>query len=251
MLHIDSDIYRDLTNTEKEVLHFILENEEFVSNTTSRQIAERCNVSKTVIINVTKKMGFEGFSEYKYYLKNQIHKKQKNSTIDFVNDTMDNLSKTLLLNQQNQINDCVDKINKAETIYVLGRGSSKFMASYLTHQLITLNIKASVVSDYNHFGVIAKTMGENDLMIALSLSGETTITVNTAKIASMRKREVISITAFSNNSLAYFSDNNIYFSSTDVDTKTDDTVSRTPMLFVIELLINKVLKAQTDKNTSN
>lgn len=240
MLKLESDAYNSLTNTEKDVLHFIIDNQDFVIKSTSKDIAEKCSVSKTVIINLSKKIGFEGFNEYKYYLKNNVSEAHSKDDLNFVCDTMNSLKKTLLLNQQDQFDASVKKILEAETIYVLGRGSSKFMALYLTHQLMTLKIKAIVIQDFNHFDVIARTMNKDDLMIAISLSGETNITVNTANVAAMKQRKVISCTAFSNNSLSNVCETNLYFASSSIDTRIDDTVSRTPMLFLLEQLIHHV-----------
>ena len=240
MLNIDQDIYRSLTPTEKDVLHFVIDNQEYVVKATSRDIALKCSVSKTVVINLTQKIGFDGFNEFKYYLRDQLSNTVIESSNDFSSDIINSIERTISLNKDEEIDEVVLKILNADTIYVLGRGSSKYACAYLTHLLMTLKIKTVVVQDFNHYDVIGETMNENDLMIAISLSGETTITTNTAKIAAMKKRDIISFTSFSNNTLVSLSNNNIYFYSSNIDTRTQDTVSRTTLIFIIELIINKV-----------
>lgn len=240
MLSLNQEKYKSLTATEKDVLHFIIDNQEYVVNATSRDVASKCNVSKTVVINLSQKIGFEGFNEYRYYLKEQLNNNTIEANSEFSSDILNAIERTIRLNKEEELNEIVDKILATETIYVIGRGSSKYMCSYLTHLLMTLKIKTIVIQDFNHYDVIGQTMNENDLMIAISLSGETTITVNTAKIAAMKKREIISFTAFSNNSLANLANNNVYFFSDNVDTRVHDTISRTTLVFVIELLVNKI-----------
>ena len=63
--------YDILTNTERDLLHYILDNEELVQKLTAAKLADRCGVSKTVVINMCQKLGFDGYNELKYYLKNK------------------------------------------------------------------------------------------------------------------------------------------------------------------------------------
>ena len=69
--------YDILTNTERDLLHYILDNEELVQKLTAAKLADRCGVSKTVVINMCQKLGFDGYNELKYYLKNTILKMKK------------------------------------------------------------------------------------------------------------------------------------------------------------------------------
>lgn len=248
MLNIRSKVYRSLTMTEKDVLHFVLDNQKYVTTATCQEIADCCNVSKTVVINLAQKIGYEGFNEFKYTLKDQLEKQTVRREHNYTTDTMKNLERTLLLNQSEELDKIVTMILKADTIYIAGRGTTKYMALHFAHLLMTLKIKAIAIQDFNHFDVISQTMNEKDLMIAISLSGETKITVNTAQVAAMKKRDVISITNFSNNTLANLCKSNIYFASSSSDTRVHDTISRTPLLFVIELLINLVEDKMSELN---
>lgn len=233
--------YDMLTNTERHLLHFILDNEDLVQKYTASKIAEKCGVSKTVVINMCQKLGFDGYNELKYFLKNKnknILKKETNSK----NSLLNIVEKTLLINDEKMLDSIAQKICEASCIYVVSRGTSKAVGMYLTHLLLTLNIKCINVPDYNLLDIIAKKMNHEEIMVALSLSGETPIIVQTAKIVKAYGNSLITITAFANSSLCSYSDYSLFFSSSSLDTKNNDTLTRIGMFTVVDQLINSIRK---------
>lgn len=233
--------YDMLTNTERHLLHFILDNEDLVQKYTASKIAEKCGVSKTVVINMCQKLGFDGYNELKYFLKNKnknIIKKETNSK----NSLLNIVEKTLLINDEKMLDSIAQKICEASCIYVVSRGTSKAVGMYLTHLLLTLNIKCINVPDYNLLDIIAKKINHEEIMVALSLSGETPIIVQTAKIVKAYGNSLITITAFANSSLCSYSDYSLFFSSSSLDTKNNDTLTRIGMFTVVDQLINSIRK---------
>ena len=233
--------YDMLTNSERHLLHFILDNEDLVQKYTASKIAEKCGVSKTVVINMCQKLGFDGYNELKYFLKNKnknILKKETNSK----NSLLNIVEKTLLINDEKMLDSIAQKICEASCVYVVSRGTSKAVGMYLTHLLLTLNIKCINVPDYNLLDIIAKKMNHEEIMVALSLSGETPIIVHTAKIVKAYGNSLITITAFANSSLCSYSDYSLFFSSSSLDTKNNDTLTRIGMFIVVDQLINSIRK---------
>ena len=231
--------YDILTNTERDLLHYILDNEELVQKLTAAKLADRCGVSKTVVINMCQKLGFDGYNELKYYLKNKNNNNQNLVKEDNTKSLLvDIVEKTLAINDEVAIDAIAKKICSAECVYVISRGTSKAIGMYLTHLLLTLNIKCINIPDYNLLDIIAKKMSHNEVMIALSLSGETPIIVQIAKIVKAYGNSLITITAFSNSTLCMYSDYSLYFSSASLDTKNNDVVTRIGMMAVIDYLIS-------------
>lgn len=231
--------YDILTNTERDLLHYILDNEELVQKLTAAKLADRCGVSKTVVINMCQKLGFDGYNELKYYLKNKNNNNQNLVKEDNTKSLLvDIVEKTLAINDEAVVDAIAKKICSAECVYVVSRGTSKAIGMYLTHLLLTLNIKCINIPDYNLLDIIAKKMSHNEVMIALSLSGETPIIVQTAKIVKAYGNSLITITAFSNSTLCMYSDYSLYFSSASLDTKNNDVVTRIGMMAVIDYLIS-------------
>ncbi|MBG9988407.1 MurR/RpiR family transcriptional regulator [Aerococcaceae bacterium DSM 111176] len=59
---------QDFTTLEKEVIKFIKSDPNVVNNITLTQFADLIFVSSATISRTLKKLGFEGFSEFKYRL---------------------------------------------------------------------------------------------------------------------------------------------------------------------------------------
>ena len=55
------------SDTERDILAFMLENEEFVAEATINSLAHKTYTSTSSIIRLTKKLNFSGFAELKYF----------------------------------------------------------------------------------------------------------------------------------------------------------------------------------------
>ncbi len=62
-------LFNKLTNSEQKVFTYIYANQQKVIKMKINDLAKETFTSKTVIINLAQKLGFEGFSDLKYYLK--------------------------------------------------------------------------------------------------------------------------------------------------------------------------------------
>jgi len=61
--------YSELTISEQRVFSYIFNNQKTTLNMKIDDIAKAAFSSKTVIINMTQKLGFTGFADFKYYLR--------------------------------------------------------------------------------------------------------------------------------------------------------------------------------------
>jgi len=238
MINIDEKVYLSLSPSEKRVFEYIIYNQDKISKMSAQKLADYCNVSKTLVINLTQKIGYDGFSDLRFHIKNKEREEKINPMPS--HSSMDNFEKTMNIQQERHIHHAVELILKAKTVYCAGRGSSKHLTAYFAHLLMLLGIKCINIVDLNLMTVIAETMVENDVMIMFSLSGETAILTKTAQVAKMGKGELITVTAFTNNTIASFSDCALYFISDQKNTIVDDTVSRLPMFYIIERMINEI-----------
>ena len=138
--------YDELTDLEKKIVEYIMNNPKMIQDSPASEIAEILYVSKTSIINLSKKLGFEGYSELRYYVKDYLASKGKNNN-DLSYDTiLDNIhteiTKTISLQSEENINKIVNRILSSRIVYVVGRGASEPIANLLSSRLALLNIKA-------------------------------------------------------------------------------------------------------------
>ena len=69
-----------LTTAEKRVCNYIVENRDEVICMHINELAKKTFTSKTVVINMAKLLGFSGYSDIKYYLRNLVDGEKKQSS---------------------------------------------------------------------------------------------------------------------------------------------------------------------------
>ena len=67
--------YEKMNATEIKILQYIIKNIDEIQKITVKELSQRLFVSKTTIINLAKKLGYEGFSELRFFLKNISEKR--------------------------------------------------------------------------------------------------------------------------------------------------------------------------------
>lgn len=204
-------------------------------------LAKETFTSKTVIINLSQKLGFEGFSDLKYYLKSS---NSADADIKVLEDLQyglkQNIEKTFVVIEADLYKKISREVIEAKTVYVFARGTSKAAGYYLNHLLLTLGVKCIFVKDYNLLTLVGNTLESDELVILISLSGNTEKILEVANIAKVKGSRTIAITSFGNNELSKISDYTLHCVSNDTETKFNDSISRIGMFIVIEMLVNSI-----------
>lgn len=234
-------LFNTLTNSEQKVFTYIYNNEKRVMTMKINDLAKETFTSKTVIINLAQKLGFEGFSDLKYYLKTS-HSNEDSSKIleDLQYSLKENIDKTFKVIDIDLYKDISKEIIKAKTVYVFARGTSKAAGHHLNHILLTLGIKCIFVHDYNLLTLVGSTLESDELVILISLSGKTEKILEVANITKVKGCKLIGITSFGTNELAKMSDYTLTCVSDITETKFNDSISRIGIFLVIEILVNTI-----------
>lgn len=238
-----TESYNELTDLEKKVVEHILNKPEELLYLTANELAQKLYVSKTSIINLAKKLGFDGYSELRYSMKHHLEKKEKSiKDILSYNDILSNISeevdKTLSLQNKDNIDAVVRKIKNSRAIYIIARGASKPIGNILSTRLAMLNIKSIFIDDLNLIEVISQSITEEEALILISLSGETNKIIDLAKTVSARGIDIIALTSFSNNSLQKIANYNMFCFADDTETKYNDLISRIGLHVLVQIIID-------------
>ncbi|WP_162612879.1 MurR/RpiR family transcriptional regulator [Lachnoclostridium sp. An14] len=243
-----AEIYETLTESEKRVFSYIYQNQARSAKMNIQDVAKAAAVSKTVVINMCQKLGFEGFSDFKYYLKSQksVLPEELPLELDHLqNMILDQVKRTLALINADVFQEASRSITGSKTVYIVGRGTSKAVASYLERMFLMLGIKCINLTDFNLIGAVVENIDINETLIVISLSGETQKALEVARIAKARNAAVISITGFTTNTLSRISDLHLYCAADQVDTKSCDLHSRIGLFVVADILMNFVRQRKT------
>lgn len=234
-------LFNKLTNSEQKVFTYIYANQQKAMKMKISDLAKETFTSKTVIINLAQKLGFEGFSDLKYYLKSaQGEEDERKILEDLQYNLKQNIEKTFVIIEADLCKQITKEILAAKTVYVFARGTSKAAGAYLNHLLLTIGIKCMFVDDYNLLTLVGKTLDSDELVILISLSGNTEKILEVANIAKVKGVKSIAITSFGNNELSKISDYTLHCASNDTETKYNDSISRIGMFIVIEMIVNYI-----------
>lgn len=235
------DNFNQLTEVERKIAESIIEKPELFIHHSVADIADSLFVSKTSIINFAQKMGFQGFSEMRYFIRETIEDEEKvakMSTFEEVNQHLAReVQKTFELIREEDLILFCDQIVQAQTLYILARGITKQYATALSMQLRTIDIIAIFVDDYNLIKTLPNTLKENDTVLIISLSGKTEILVEFTNRAMAKKSKILSITSFGNNPINQMSDYSLNFYSDDIEEKYRELDSRMGMHVVLQQVI--------------
>ena len=237
-----TDGFERLTESEKRVCNYVVQNYEQVSDMNINDLAQKSLTSKTVVINMAQKLEFDGYTDLRYYLKNKIlNDYQEVMSPEESRDRVLNLAQMTgnIINFDN-VNRVADKIINARTVYVAARGTSKAAATHFSHLLLTMGVKCVLITEYNLLTLMAKQVERNEIMILFSLSGETAKIVEAAEIVKAHNAKLIAITSFSHNSLSRLADINLYAAADNTDTLNNDDISRIGFFILTEILGNQV-----------
>lgn len=234
--------YDELTDLEKKIVEYIATNPEDILYLTANELARKLYVSKTSVINLSKKLGFDGYSELRYYVKHHIESEEKIKEIPTFNDVLvniyDEVNKTLSLQNEQNIQAIVNKIQESRAVYIIARGASMPIADLFCSRLALLKIKSIFISDLNLIDVVCENLTKGETLILMSLSGETEKITSVAKTARALGIDVIAMTSFSNNSLQKIANYNMFCFADNTETKYNDLISRVGLHVLVQIIIS-------------
>ena len=103
--------YEKLNENDKEIISYIVTNKEQVAEMTITALAEASLTSKSSILRLTQKLGYSGYSEFKYNIQNELKEGNPlNEQLNFSQMQMDDMKDTIKLFQQIDLNPLLEKI---------------------------------------------------------------------------------------------------------------------------------------------
>ncbi len=195
-----------LRRSEAKVAAYVLNHINEVINFRIVDLALATEVSEPTVVRFCKAIGCESFQQFKLQVAQQIasspgkgnvavtHEdnlaqsshKVFDSTVDALLKTRDSLSIDLL-------EKVVDSLNAAKHIHIFGFGASSAVATDAQHKLFRLNRTATAYSDPHIQLMASGAMGNDDVVIAISQSGQTKALIDSILLAQSSGATVVSL----------------------------------------------------------
>lgn len=238
--------YKKLNENDLYIWNYIDSHRKECCQCTIEELAKKCCVSRTTILRFAKKLSMEGFSELKIHLKMEQDKASRPEQ-DIVKLVCNDYRKRIDDMEKNDYSNICKLIYEAKRIYVYGSGAvQSFVAKEFKRAFLSAKICMCLIEGHRaEQDLIADILQEGDLVIIVSLSGESNHVVEFAKILKMKGIPIISMTKLKNNTLAQMSTESLYINTSHVATSHIANYETTTLFFMtVELLLIKYLKYQ-------
>lgn len=230
-----------LNKNENYLLKYILENTEKVSNMRIQDLSKETFTSTATIVRFCNKLSYSGYSEFKANLKSSIskegnHKISPNNTFLF-----DDIAKTKDLINDSVIDEVIGLIYNAEKIDFYGEGSSKDVCIDISRKFHLVEKNCRYFNDTSIMYSTASDLDSKTLIIAISMSGETTQVIKAVNIAKTRGCKIICVTSVGYNTLANLSDKCLFIFSSEYEINNIKFKSRVTANAIMEYVFFKYL----------
>ncbi len=254
--------YARLSEKEKKIADYILQNPEQIIHCTINELAEDLNVADATVFRFCKRIGFKGFQAMKIALASeviepiqQIHEEiteqdnVKTVTEKVFQSNIRTLENTLQILNERSIQQAVDLLSKAKRVEFYGTGGSAVIAMDAFHKFVRTGIKAFSFID-SHFQLMsASQLSKNDIAVIISHSGTNKDTLNILKTAKKNGATTISITGYPKSPIAQNADVALFTSSEETEYRSEALSSRIAQLSLIDALyVNMMI---LNKETAN
>ncbi|MGL4935506.1 MAG: MurR/RpiR family transcriptional regulator [Cetobacterium sp.] len=237
--------YNGFSSKEKEIANYILENKNNIENISITNLSKAIGASTSTITRFSKKINCESFVQMKMKLNaHSANSSSKEEDIfsavhdyytEVVEKTNQLLNKELILN-------VIEEIKKAKKIYIYGVGSSGLSAQEFMQRLLRMGFNVSSITDSHMMIINSAILKESDLVIGISISGETKELVDSFRVARKNGAKTIGVTSLPNSSLKDFSDDLILICASNFINKRDFINTQFSTMYLFDLISTILLE---------
>lgn len=229
--------YHKLSENDIYIFDYIMCYTEEVSRISITKLSKELAVSKSTISRFTQKIGFSGFSEFKFFLLNALQNPESEKTERSVDRVMDDMEATYKLFKQANLKGIIEALYVANDIFCYGTGwGQKTALDDLRRSMILCNKYTIDISARTELKMISRTATDKDVLIIASFSGDITSIAEELNIFRSRGATIIAITSIQASLLARIADYTIYFQTLAIPYNKEDMVSFLPVSQVTNLL---------------
>lgn len=258
----------NFSQSEKQISRYILNNGEDVLSMSVKELSKKTYTSPATIVRLCKKLGLEGYNEFKikYSAELQFDKRNKKRIdVNFPfqpNDNDETIAKNLLSMTKEVINDThqlldfnnlktvVDILYNAQEIDIYGSGNSILVGLSFQHKMARIGKNVNIRTIPGEQIFLTSISNEKKAAILISYSGETSDLIRFANILKTKKTPIIAITSLGDNQLSKLADYILHVDSREkIFSKMAPFSSQISMEYILNLIFSCIYKKDYEQNT--
>lgn len=240
-----------LSSSELKLAKFALDSSNAIRELSSQELANVVGVSQSSVVKFAQKLGYKGYPAFKLGIIDALNQSAVNTNLhgkititDSFSQMSDKLlsSKVSVLNETQKLNDekafleAVELLKSAKRILICGLGGSALVGKDFSYKLQKLGMAAIEEPDVHAQLAFASTLGENDLVFAISESGATKEIVNVVNQAHKNNCNIISVTRYGSNPISELAKVKLYSIADEESARLSSILARTAQEFIIDIL---------------
>lgn len=245
------------TKSDKVLIEYIKEHKKDIAYKPISQIAKESNIGEATITRFARKMGFSSLQDFKVTLAQEVSVNISNNIINsniendesasdtakkLLNSNINILKNTVDLIRSEDVHKCAEMLIDARRIYFIGIGYSGIIAQDSNYKFMRIGLNTTSFDSSHNMIMMASIMEQNDLIVAISHTGETKEIIKTIEVAKENNVKVISITENSDSSIANLSDVSLGYVSGETILESGSISSKVAQFFIVDLIYTQVVK---------
>ena len=249
--------------TEKKIGHFIIHHPKEIVDMTVGELAKECQVSEASVSRFCKKIDMKGFHHLKISIAKEMVSQSEDDelsnhiSVDDLEQSLKNilankvaeLTQTVSMMNSENLQDILKRINNAQNVLFAAVGNTVPVAMDGAYKLNQIGISAVSTPVWETQLAYSYNLSPDDVVIAISNSGESTGVINILEAAKQKKATTISITNSEKSTIAKISDYHITTATREklfLDEYRFSRVSATMVIEVLYLFLTSMRKEAYD-----
>lgn len=248
LIKMVNEHYHNLTDVELIILDYIISHPIDYENLSIDTLAQHTHTSKSSIVRLSQKLGFSGFSEFRYFLKynetNELKKAQNNK--DYLELLQQDIEETLKYLKSTDFDELSESIISAKNIYAFGTGySENLYMNDLARNFQTSHKFISVFPSITELFWNLDNLDENDLIIICSYSGNNPELLTAVSRLRANNVKIVSLTPMWKNTLSELSDLSYYYVETPLNIESS-TYKEFNFYVTLKIVIDTIYRLYLD-----
>ena len=249
--------------TEKKIGNFIIHHPKEIVDMTVGELAKECQVSEASVSRFCKKIDMKGFHHLKISIAKEMVSQSEDDelsnhiSVDDLEQSLKNilankvaeLTQTVSMMNSENLQDIFKRINNAQNVLFAAVGNTVPVAMDGAYKLNQIGISAVSTPVWETQLAYSYNLSPDDVVIAISNSGESTGVINILEAAKQKKATTISITNSEKSTIAKISDYHITTATREklfLDEYRFSRVSATMVIEVLYLFLTSMRKEAYD-----
>lgn len=249
--------------TEKKIGNFIIHHPKEIVDMTVGELAKECQVSEASVSRFCKKIDIKGFHHLKISIAKEMVSQSEDDelsnhiSVDDLEQSLKNilankvaeLTQTVSMMNSENLQDILKRINNAQNVLFAAVGNTVPVAMDGAYKLNQIGISAVSTPVWETQLAYSYNLSPDDVVIAISNSGESTGVINILEAAKQKKATTISITNSEKSTIAKISDYHITTATREklfLDEYRFSRVSATMVIEVLYLFLTSMRKEAYD-----